>query len=93
MPKTGYSKKLKLCRYWKLDLSRTKIKITESKSQKVIHTSERRQLVTQNISLKNKRRWAILLKIKLNKLRNNFKFCAKYQISYNYLHINAKKYL
>ena len=26
----------------------------------------------------------------LNKLRNNLKFCAKFQISYNYLHINAK---
>ena len=29
----------------------------------------------------------------LNKLGNNFKFCAKYQISYNYLYINAKKHL
>ena len=27
----------------------------------------------------------------LNKLKNNFKFCAKYQICYYYLQINAKK--
>ena len=50
-----------------------------------------KELVTQTLPLKSKRLSAISSKTVLNKLRNNFIFCAKYQISCNYLQINAKK--
>ena len=56
-------------------------------------TSRRRELTTQMLSIKNERLWAILMKAVLNKRRNNFKFCAKYLIPYNHLHINGKKNL